>query len=44
MVELVEMDLLDKEAAMEIAQAIHISNPRHITLEIVEDFKKIIKT
>jgi len=43
MIELVEMELLGKDAAMDIAQAIHVSNPRHITTGIVEEFKNIIK-
>ena len=39
MIELVEIELLDKDVAMEIAQSIHLSNPKHITSEIVEEFR-----
>ena len=39
MIELVELELLDKDAAMEVAQAIHDSNPKHITTEIIEVFR-----
>lgn len=39
MIELVDQELLAKNIAMEIAQAIHVSNPKHITTEIVEEFR-----
>ena len=44
MIELVEKEQLGKDAAMEVAQAIHISNPKHITSEIVEQFRVKINT
>jgi len=44
MIELVELELLDKDVAMEIAQAIHMSNPKHITPAIIEDFRIKINT
>jgi hypothetical protein len=40
MVELVEAEQLSKEEALDIAEAIRQSNPRHITAEIIEEFKK----
>lgn len=43
MIELVEMELMDKRAAIDIAKAIQVSNPTHITPEIIEEFTKIIK-
>ena len=39
MIELVRRECLDKYTAMEIAQAIQISNPRHITPKIIEEFR-----
>lgn len=39
MIELVEMKQLDKDTAIEIAKAIHISNPKHITPKIIEEFR-----
>ena len=39
MVELVGMGQFDKEAAMEIAVAIQASNPKHITSEIIDEFR-----
>lgn len=44
MIELVEMELLDKDSALEVAQAIHGSNPKHITSEIIEEFRVKINT
>jgi len=42
MIELVKKDMLDKMDAMEIAESIQQSNPKHITTEIVEEFRKKI--
>lgn len=42
MIELVRKDALDKSSAMEVAEAIHLSNPFHITSEIIDDFRKKI--
>lgn len=39
MIELVGMQQLDKDTAMDIVKAIHVSNPKHITPEIIEEFK-----
>jgi len=39
MIELVGMGILNKKSALEIAETIHVSNPRHITENIVENFK-----
>ena len=41
MIELVQEEQLSKEIALDIAQAIHQSNPKHIPAEIIEEFKKI---
>ena len=42
MIELVESGYLDKGAALEVASTIHLTNPRHITPEIIDDFKSKI--
>ena len=42
MIELVGMECLGKDTAMEIAQAIQISNPKHITPKIIEEFRRKI--
>ena len=42
MIELVENGLLEKDTALEVAQVIQVSNPKHITPEIIENFKIII--
>lgn len=39
MIELVRKGVLDKSSAMEVAEAIHLSNPFHITSEIIAEFK-----
>lgn len=39
MIELVGRDLLDKGVALDTANAIHISNPKHVTLKIIEKFR-----
>lgn len=38
MIELVSKGCLDKDTAMEIAQAIQVRNPKHITPEIIKEF------
>ena len=40
MLELVSLQRLTAEAALDIAAAIHRSNPRHITVEILERFER----
>lgn len=40
MLELVERNFLDKQTATTTALQIHMTNPRHITLEIIETFNK----
>lgn len=42
MIELVSQGCLDKDTAMEIAQAIQVSNPKHITPEIIKEFRRKI--
>ena len=42
MIELVSKGCLDKDTAMEIAQAIQVSNPKHITPEIIKEFRRKI--
>ena len=42
MIELVGMDMLGKDVALDVAQAIHDSNPKHITPEIIEEFRRKI--
>ena len=42
MVDLVDGAQLEKSDALEVAQAIQLSNPRHITPEIIEEFKRKI--
>lgn len=39
MIELVARELLGKDVAMKIAQAIHVTNPKHITPDIIEEFR-----
>ncbi|VAW70958.1 hypothetical protein MNBD_GAMMA09-39 [hydrothermal vent metagenome] len=39
MIELVEKELLEKETALNVAQIIQTSNPKHITAEIIEEFR-----
>lgn len=40
MLELVDASHLEKDSAIDVAEAIHVSNPRHITPEIIEEFKR----
>jgi len=40
MLELVDANHLEKDSAIEVAEAIQVSNPRHITPKIIEEFKR----
>ena len=40
MIELVEARHLGKDAALEVAEAIQVSNPRHVTSEIIDEFRR----